>query len=95
MKKFLAILLALVMVLAMVACGGEKAPATDDTAADTGATEGESFADTSTSGFGGQDEGEEISNEYSGELGMYDPNYDYNANPKYKVVYYVLATGVL
>ena len=37
MKKFLAILLALVMVLAMVACGGEKAPAADDTAADTGA----------------------------------------------------------
>ncbi|MBQ9858430.1 MAG: hypothetical protein IJO77_05445, partial [Oscillospiraceae bacterium] len=97
MKKFLAILLALVMVLAMVACGGDKAPA--DTGADTSTdagTEGDgALADASTSGFGGQDEGEDISNEYTGEIGMYDPNYDYNANPKYKVVYYVLATGVL
>ncbi len=101
MKKFLAILLALVMVLAMVACGGDKAPAADDTAGstDAGSTEGESggsgLVDTTTSGFGGQDEGEDISNEYTGEIGMYDPNYDYNANPRWKVCYYVLATSVL
>ena len=46
MKKFLAILLALVMVLAMVACGADKAPATDagntDTGASTGAEQGAS-----------------------------------------------------
>ncbi len=96
MKKFLAILLALVMVLAMVACGGDKAPA--DTGADTSTDAGneaggESYVDTSASGLGEQDEN--VDNTATGEIGMYDPNYDYNANPRYKVVYYVLATSVL
>ena len=98
MKKFLAILLALVMVLAMVACGGggEDTPPADDGAASGGeAAGGESsgVADTSTNMMGGQDE--VVDNTATGEIGMYDPNYDYNANPKYKIAYYVLATGVL
>ena len=93
MKKLLAILLAVLMMLAMVACGGggSDAPA----AADDEAAGGESVgvADTTTSMIGG-DTGP-IDNSATGEIGMYDPNYDYFANPRYKIAYYVLATGVL
>jgi len=97
MKKFLAILLALVMVLGMVACGGGSDDA-DTGAADTGSeSTGSEDAGSTDEGYTGAGIGEvegEIHNEYGLE-GMYDPDKDYNANPTYKVCYYVLATGVL
>lgn len=102
MKRFLAILLALVMVLGLVACGGGNADkdttsgntTSGDTTGDT--TGGDASTDTTTSSGGAFNNSDEpIDNTATGEIGMYDPNYDYNANPRYKVCYYVLTTGVL
>ena len=96
MKKFLAILLALVMVLAMVACGGNAdAGSTDTGSADAGNTDSTAGAEQgATGGALGSTEGE-IDNSSNGEIGLFDPEYDYSANPRYKIAYYVLATGVL
>ena len=98
MKKFLAILLALVMVLAMVACGGNAdAGNTEAGNTDAGNTDASTGAEQGASGgaLAGGAEGEEIDNSSNGEIGLFDPEYDYSANPRYKIAYYVLATGVL
>ena len=101
MKRFLAILLALVMVLALVACGGGSDAdkdtgndaASDNTASgNAGASDG--AAAGNSAGALGSQEGE-IDNSSNGEIGLFDPDYDYSANPRYKLAYYVLSTGVL
>lgn len=100
MKKFLAILLALVMVLSLVACGGgsndDKNTTDDNTTGDNVNNDADNSnnAADSTGGALGEQDGE-IDNSSNGEIGLFNPDYDYSANPRYKVAYYVLATGVL
>ena len=109
MKKIIALVLCLLLVFSLVACGSGSSDSgkTDDSTkpADTSAdTEKKDDAapadnngdgkkaDSSSSAFG-DDSQEEIVNEV--DVGLYNPDYDYFANPKYKVTYYILSTGVL
>ena len=102
MKKIIALVLCLLLVFSLVACGSTSSDTKEDTTAAEETTTEETTeaaeettsgkADSSTSAFG-DDTQEEVVNEV--EEGLYDPNYDYSQNPTYKVAYYVLATGVL
>lgn len=98
MKKILAILLVVVLMLSLVACGGdsntntepEKKPESSDnnTPAAPSNSGGNALADD-------EENAQPIDNTATGEIGMYNPDYDYAANKTYKVCYYVLTTGVL
>lgn len=87
MKKILAIVLAMLMVASLFACGGTSTPS---------ASPSESVAPSaSTAPASESPSAEPTSNAATGEIGMFDPNYDYSANQKYKVQYVVLATSIL
>ncbi len=88
MKKILAIVLVLLMALTLFACNKPAASDTSEPPASTSETPTEAkpsnIPDTPTV--------EPTVNPFGGEIGMYDPEYDYSANPTYKVQYVVLAT---
>ncbi len=103
MKKVLAILIAVLMVFSLFACDGggdaqdsdsaepsEQAVTSPDeiTLVDEGSTDADDPADKET-------ESVEIEPEAGSEIGFYDSNYDYSANPTYKFVYMISQTGVL
>jgi len=100
MKKIIALVLCLLLVFSLVACGAtssdkedtSSAPAASTEKTDDSAAASSGRADSSSSAFG-DDSQEEIVNTV--EEGLYNPDYDYNANPTYKMCYYVLATSGL
>jgi hypothetical protein len=81
MKKILAIVLVVLMALSLFACAKEE-PTTPS--ASPSATTPSNTPGTPSAG--------PTVNPTGGEIGMYDPDYDYNANTRYKVQYVVLAT---
>lgn len=87
MKKVLAIILVLLIALSLFACNKESAAPPSEAPSDTSAAPPPASSNTPAT----PSEGPTVNPE-GGEIGMYDPNYDYNANPKYKVQYVVLAT---
>lgn len=102
MKKFLAIILVLVMCFSFVACNSDKP--SDDAANTDGAgtsdpvNTGDNSTPSNTGGtdLGGEGDGPiDTGSEDLDLIGMYNPDYDYSQNPTYKVAYVVLATGVL
>jgi ABC-type sugar transport system substrate-binding protein/uncharacterized protein YceK len=97
MKKILAILLALVMVLSLVACGSSSDDDSSSESKDTTASD-TSTSDTSDSTGGDADtSGDSATNPLSAAAGMgfYDADYDYSANKKFKFAYMVVATNFL
>ena len=90
MKRALTMLLLLVMALSLFACGGTTAPATTTappaTNNDDGATAPPPPPTANT---------EEAGRDTMGEVGFYDPDYDYTQNPRYKFVYLMVRSSVL
>ena len=78
MKKVLATLLVIVMAVSLLAACGDSTPTT--TGQGTGLQQTEAAA-----GFGGFDEA--AGRDTTGDIGFYDPDYDYFANPTYKFIY--------
>lgn len=78
MKKVLALVLSLLMVFSLLACGQDTTTAKPSAANNTAdANDSDGSAATGS------------------EPGFYDPSFDYSANPTYKIVYMMSATGVL
>lgn len=87
MKKVLAILLALIMVFALFACG-DKAP-------DTSPSPSGEPSSPSPSAPAQPSSSEEPGRDTTGEIGFFDPNYDYNANERYKFIYLMARSSAL
>lgn len=105
MKRALAILLCLVLVLSLAACGGESS--STNTPADNGGASSSSggSASADNGGNSGSDAPSASGKAYPNanpdgsinldRIGHYDSDYDYTQNPKYKVAYLVNDTGPL
>ena len=85
MKKILAIVLCLLMALSLFACGDKPSEPADSSEPPATTTQAPNTSTEPTSS-------EPVDNSFSGEIGMFDPDYDYSANPTYTVQYVVLAT---
>jgi len=82
MKKALSIILALLMVLSIAAaCNGKT-----DTPATTPTPDQQTPANTPDTPATPD---EPVDNQPTGEIGMFDPNYDYSVNQRYKIIYLV------
>ena len=86
MKKILAIVLVLLMALSLFACNKETTPedTTSEAPAETSSEAPSNVPDVPSA--------EPTVNPTGGEIGMYDPDYDYASNTTYTVQYVVLAT---
>jgi hypothetical protein len=84
MKKIMAIVLVLLMVVSLFACNQGTNTSSTPSPSTTPPTSPSS--DTTSPSA------DPTVNPVGGEIGMYDPNYDYTANPRYKVQYIVLQT---
>ena len=82
MKKLLAIILALCMVVALVAACGDKDDSSSNTGSNTGSSSGDSSGSTSSSG-----------GNWPKEVGFFDPDYDYSSQKKFKVAYLIPTAG--
>lgn len=89
MKKLLAIVLVLLMCVTLFACNNEEK---DPPASGSPTTSTPPAVEPSDepSGTQGTD-----SDDILDQIGVFDPDYDYSANPKYKISYVVNATGAL
>jgi ABC-type sugar transport system substrate-binding protein len=91
MKKILAILLALIMVFSLVACGSSDDGSSSDSSTTTNDTADNSDATTD----GGDDAAYDESLTAAAGMGFYDADYDYTQNPKYKIAYMVVSSNFL
>ena len=80
MKKIPALILALALVLVFAAACGDSGNQTSGSTT-TSSAPPSAVAPPSADG--------PVDNSFTGEIGMYDPDYDYFANPRYKVQYIV------
>ncbi len=94
MKKILAMLLALAMLFALAACGGDTAKLADQPAkpADQPAKPADQPAKPADQPAKPDDGGKE-SAKAPKELGYYDPDFDYTQYPKYKVAFLSMTAG--
>ncbi len=95
MKKVAAIITVFVLVLSLFACSSTDSGDTSETVS---AISTDSVLDTEVESSVGLEQTAQPDNESSEDtslVGYYDPNYDYNANPTYKVVYMTYITGVI
>lgn len=97
MKKLLATVLAMLMVLSLFACGGtttttSPSPAASEAAATSAApaTDAPAVSPEAT-----QENTGDYGNDPMDKVGFYDPNYDYSKNEKYTLQYMTSATGPL
>ena len=94
MKKTLAIILALMMVLVFVAsCNNTDDETSSPPASSPENPQQSSSTEPSTSTSSAPPSAPAtdgpVDNTFTGEIGMFNPDYDYNANPRYKVTYVV------
>ena len=82
-KKVIAVLLALVMSLALIACGGSDSSGTQQSGAESAASPSETPG--AAAGFEGYTD--EAGRDTAGEVGFFDPDFDYTQNPSYKFIY--------
>ena len=94
MKKILAILLALVMVFSLAACGGGDDKDTSDAGNSSNNTSSDANTNSDSSDNGGDSSGDASLRAGDG-CGFYNADYDYSANEKYKFCYMVVATNFL
>lgn len=96
MKKVLAIVLALLMLVGMAACGNRdnKDDVSDSDKENANIAGSEENGKNDVKEDVKEDETKTGNNEVIAQ-GKFDPDYDYSANPEYKICYYLLSTGVL
>lgn len=98
MKKFIAMLLALIMVFSLFACGGKDSGKTDDKQNDTPADNSGADDSKDNSGDGTAEATPHMNEDGSMNLDMisyWDSNYDYASGPSYSICYMAWSASVL
>ncbi len=96
MKKLIAIVFSVLMLLSAAACGTENAQTPDAAPGKTPISDGTDVGESSV-GEDNMGTGQEYVKPTSGEveLGLYDSGYDYAANPRYKIQYVAINASAL